>query len=76
MKRLLVLMVLGVLTAGAVGCRSCDWLWRGSAVQRGEPAVPMMGCCPEVCDPCATTVAPCTPVAEPMGVPYAPGPRQ
>jgi hypothetical protein len=74
MKRMLVLTVLGVLTTGAVGCRSCDWLWRGSAVQR-EAAVPM-SCCPEVCDPCMT-VAPCGPVGEPMGtIPYAPGPAR
>ena len=72
MKKLLILTTLGILAAGAIGCRSCDWLFRGSAV----PAQPA----PVYFDPCATAPAcdACGPVGGMMVSPapeYFPAPR-
>lgn len=54
MKRLLILTALLVLTSSAIGCRCCDWLWRGASYRPcpptqtyGEPCAP----CGNPCDP-------------------------
>ncbi len=73
MKKLLILTTLGLVTAAAGGCRTCDWLFRGSAVTaQPAPAV--------YCDPCATAPAcdPCGPTGPMVVSPapeYLPAPR-
>ena len=64
MKKLLILTAVLMLTSSAVGCRCCDWLWRGAAYNPCAPAVTYSDPCPPYnpCDPCAT------------GAPVIPGP--
>jgi hypothetical protein len=50
MKKLLVLAAIAVLTVGAAGCRMCEGVFRGSAVQRVQaPAPAYYG---DPCTPC------------------------
>jgi hypothetical protein len=62
MKKLLVLTAVVMLTAGATGCRCCEWLWRGAAYEPYAPAATYTNPCPPYnpCDPCAvpSTVTP------------------
>ena len=55
MKKLLILTAVLMLTSSAVGCRCCDWLWRGAAYAPCAPAVSYGAPCPpaDPCDPCA-----------------------
>lgn len=73
MKKLLILTAVLMLTSSVVGCRCCNWLWRGAAYNPGAPAVTYSDPCPPYnpCDPCATGV-PITPGPAPYGGPPAP----
>ena len=55
MKKLLILMILAMLLAGAAGCNICDWWRRGPNYQQCQPAVMYSNPCPTVstCEPCA-----------------------
>lgn len=81
MKKLLVLTALMMLTAGTVGCRTCDWFRRGALFPTTTMVYPEM----PACDPCAAcdpggvpvTSDPCAPapyVTQPSTV--LPGPAQ
>lgn len=81
MKKLLILTAVGMLTVSSLGCRACEWLWRGSAI--GNQGMAMPACCPDPCDPCggamAAPAAGCSScaVGEPAVLPYGnvtPGP--
>ncbi len=55
MKKILIVAAVTVLTAGVAGCRLCNGLFRGAAVQTAPAAAPMYcepvnPCVP--CDPC------------------------
>lgn len=67
MKKLLILTAVLMLTSSAVGCRCCDWLWRGAPA---SPCVPMAtyGDYSPPCNPCDS----CAP-AEPYS--SIPGPQ-
>ncbi len=73
MKKLLILTAVLMLTSSAVGCRCCDWLWRGAAYNNPcTPAVtygdPYQSNNP--CDPCATGAPAITPGPAPyIGAP-------
>ena len=54
MKKFLVCLAMGMVMAGLAGCKSCDWLWRGSSSSQQHQA-PMY--CEPVCNPCEA--APC-----------------
>ena len=73
MKKLLILTTLGILTVGAGGCRTCDWLFRGSAVTAQPAPVCYEPCAPApACDPCG----PAGPmVVSPAPDMYMPAPR-
>ncbi|HOM16181.1 MAG TPA: hypothetical protein PK777_12990 [Thermoguttaceae bacterium] len=80
MKKILLLMVIGILTLSAAGCRQCRlfrgvW-WR----QEAEPVIvdpcgPMINAAPSTCSPCApgpaATAAPTTTVVPGPGA-YTP----
>lgn len=74
MKRLLILTAVLMLTASSVGCRCCDWMWRGAAWNPCAPMVTYGEPCPPVdpCDPCATPA----PTLTPGPVPYTQAPVQ
>ena len=65
MKKLLILTAVLMLTSSAVGCRCCDWMWRGAY----SPCAPMA----TPCDPCVT-YAPADPCATPPAIVPGPAP--
>ncbi len=74
MKRLLILTVVLVLGSSAVGCRCCDWLWRGACYSPCPPGPPAVTCT-DSCPP----YNPCAPPAEvipPGPAPYSVTPAQ
>ncbi len=66
MKRLLILTALLMLASSAIGCRCCDWLWRGAAY-RPYPATQTFA---NPCDPCEN---PCGPAMSAPGLSPGPG---
>ena len=62
MKKLLILMVLGLMLGGMAGCRFMECMWRGGppAQQTCQPAGTVV--CPNTCQPdpcgCGVTAAP------------------
>ncbi len=54
MKRLLILMAVGMLLSSVAGCRFLECLWRGPACRQTAPCASP---CPTYtpCDPCAGT---------------------
>ena len=76
MKKLLILTAVLMVTASAVGCRCCPWLWRGAAWNPYAPMATYSNPCPPVnpcdpCDPCATP-----PAITPGPAPYTVTPGQ
>ncbi|MHC4176947.1 MAG: hypothetical protein ACYSWU_05545 [Planctomycetota bacterium] len=71
MKKLLILTAVLMLTSSAVGCRCCNWLWRGAAYNPCTPAVTYSDPCPPYnpCDPCATGQPAFTPGPAPYSGP-------
>lgn len=72
MKKLLVLMFVGILTISAGGCRQCRWFQGTPWRQEVEPVIvdpctPMVSPTPSACSPCATAPATTT-------TPIIPGP--
>jgi len=63
MKRLLVLTVVVMLTAGTLGCQ-CDWFRRGALFHTATPDVTICDPCPpcDPCNPCDPGI-PCDPCA-------------
>ena len=56
MKKLLILTAVLMLGSSAVGCRCCDWMFRGAGCNPGVPAAYSNPCPPyNPCDPCATS---------------------
>ena len=57
MKKLMILTAVLMLTGSAVGCRCCDWLFRGSLFNPcGSTAGFNDPCCPPMtgCDTCGS----------------------
>lgn len=52
MRKLLVLTAIGILMVSAIGCRSCDWLFRGSEARQPAPVI-----CEPACNPCEAVPA-------------------
>lgn len=73
MRKLIILTAVLMLTGSAVGCRCCNWLWRGAGCGPwGSPTY--SDYCPPAnpCDPCGTSGE-----IAPGSVPYSsiPGPQ-
>lgn len=74
MKRLFLLAAVLAFAGSTIGCRCCDWLFRGANYNPnpcppavyGNPCYPANPCDP--CDPCAT------PGLTPGAETYTPGP--
>jgi hypothetical protein len=74
MKRLLILMIFGMMWSGWAGCHCCDSLWRGPACQQCPPPAVTYGapCQPAApCNPC-----PGAPVVTPGPETYVPAPTR
>ena len=73
MKKLLILTAVLMMLVGLVGCRCCDWCFRGAPWGSAVPVTTYTDVCPPVaaCDPCAEA-----PVITPGPAPYSavPGP--
>ena len=73
MKKLLILTAVLMLTSSAIGCRCCDWLWRGAAYNPCAPAATYGNACPpNPCDPGATGAPALTPGPAPYNGPAGP----
>ena len=67
MKKLLILTAVVMLTGSTVGCRCCNWMFRGAY----NPCPPQ-GAYGEPCAPSYNPCDPCTTPGAPQGI--APGP--
>ncbi len=79
MKKLIILMVVLMLTAGLVGCK-CDWCRKGALFSHGSPQAPVYEPCPQISaypptDACAPAYDPCAPgsYTAPPGILPGPG---
>jgi hypothetical protein len=70
MKRLLILMILGMLLGSTAGCKFWDCLWHGPAYR--QPCQPVAGPCATPCTPpCnSCTSGPAIPAATPGPITY------
>jgi hypothetical protein len=78
MKKILILTAVTVMTAGFAGCRLCNGLFRGAAVQTEPGAIAPMYCAPVdpcvPCDPCPPCGGAAPMVITPGPESYAPAP--